>query len=95
MVAVHCALEGHIINIPDVYNDNKYNFEGTKKFDKSTGYRSKSMLVVPMKNADDEIIGVCQLINHIDEKSGKIIAYNKESIETLSALASQAAVAWA
>lgn len=93
MVAVHCALQGKIINIPDVYDNKKYNFEGTKKFDKSTGYRSKSMLVVPMKNADDEIIGVCQLINHLDSKSGEIIPFMKENIETLSALASQAAVA--
>lgn len=93
MVAVHCALQEKIINIPDVYDNKKYNFEGTKKFDKNTGYRSKSMLVVPMKNADNEIIGVCQLINHIDSKSGEIIPFNEENIESLSALASQAAVA--
>ncbi len=46
MVAAISALENKIINIPDVYNDKTYNFDGTKNFDKSTGYRSKSMLVI-------------------------------------------------
>ena len=37
MVAAKCALEGDIINIEDVYNTEEFNFEGTKKFDESTG----------------------------------------------------------
>lgn len=58
MVAAMCAVSGEIINIPNVYNAEGFNFEGTKKFDQSTGYTSKSMLVIPMRNHDDEIIGV-------------------------------------
>ncbi|WP_455756125.1 HD domain-containing phosphohydrolase [Sulfurimonas sp.] len=93
MVAAKCALEGHTINIEDVYETKEFNFEGTKKFDESTGYRSKSMLVVPMKNYENEIIGVCQLINRTDEKTGEIIPFSKGDVETLSSLSSQAAVA--
>jgi len=93
MVAAKCAIEGNTINIEDVYETKEFNFEGTKKFDENTGYHSKSMLVVPMKNYENEIIGVCQLINRIDEKTGKIVSFSKRDEETLSSLSSQAAVA--
>lgn len=93
MVAAKCAIDGQIINIEDVYETKEYNFEGTKKFDAGTGYRSKSMLVIPMKNYENEIIGVCQLINRFDDELGKVIAFNDRDVELLSALASQAAVA--
>ena len=65
MVAVVCANEKRIINIPDVYKTTKYQFDGTKDFDKSTSYHSKSMLVIPLINHDNEVIGVLQLINKI------------------------------
>lgn len=93
MVAAKCALEAQTIKIDDVYETKEFNFEGTKKFDKGTGYRSKSMLVIPMTNYENEIIGVCQLINKIDERTNEIIPFNHEDIETLSSLSSQAAVA--
>jgi HD-GYP domain-containing protein (c-di-GMP phosphodiesterase class II) len=93
MVAAKCALEGKIINIDDVYETKEFNFEGTKLFDKSTGFRSKSMLVIPMKNYENEIIGVCQLINKIDAKTNEMIPFGQKDIDTLSSLASQAAVA--
>lgn len=48
MVAVVSALQNRIINIEDVYDAEDFNFEGTRRFDKDTGYRSKSMLVVPI-----------------------------------------------
>ena len=93
MVAAKCGLEGHIINIEDVYETKEFNFEGTKKFDEGTGYRSKSMLVVPMTNYENEIIGVCQLINRIDNKTNEITSFSKEDVDTLMSLSSQAAVA--
>jgi HD-GYP domain-containing protein (c-di-GMP phosphodiesterase class II) len=94
MVAAKCALSGDIINIEDVYkNEDGFNFEGTKKFDKNTGYHSKSMLVIPMKNHENEVIGVVQLINHIDERTKEISKFHNVHEEALSALASQAAVA--
>ncbi|MCK9338022.1 MAG: HD domain-containing protein [Arcobacteraceae bacterium] len=92
MVAVMCAVEGETINIDDVYLSKDYNFVGTKKFDETTGYRSKSMLVIPLKNKDDEVIGVCQLINR-QNNYGDIVSYNGHDEFGVSALASQAAVA--
>jgi len=91
MVAAVAAIDGDIINIADVYECEAFNFSGTKKFDASTGFRSKSMLVIPMKNSDDEVIGVCQLINR--QQDGTIVAFNKDDEFAISALASQAAVA--
>jgi len=92
MVAVVSALEDKIINIEDVYHTDSFDFSGTKSFDEQTGYRSQSMLVIPLRNHEDIIIGVLQLIN----KKGK---YSKTTIFSLldekvaNALASEAAVA--
>ena len=93
MVAVKCALEGKIINIPDIYSERNFNFEGTKQFDKSTGYKSQSMLVVPLKDYEDKIIGVLQLINKTDRFYNGIKTFDKEDEEIALALSSQAAVA--
>jgi len=64
-VSAVCAINKNTINIPDVYlyHIGTFNFEGTKKFDKANDYRSVSMLVVPMLNQDEEVVGVMQLIN--------------------------------
>ncbi len=91
MVAAVSALENKIVNISDVYNDKTYNFEGTKRFDKTTGYKSKSMLVIPLINHEKDVIGVLQLINKT--KLGKVIPFDKADEKILKALASQAAMA--
>jgi len=92
MVSVHCAIESKIINFKDVYNCEGFNFEGTKKFDANTGFRSKSMLVIPMINNTQDVIGVLQLINARDS-NGDTISFTKEDEEILLSLTSQAAVA--
>ncbi len=93
MVSVVSALEKRIINIPDVYNCKDYDFEGTKKFDSSSGYKSKSMLVIPLVNHEEDVIGVLQLINKTTFSHDEIIPFNKEDENILKALASQAAMA--
>jgi len=90
MVAATCVLQDKIINIPDVYDTQDYDFEGTKQFDKTTGYRSCSMLVIPLKNHEKKIIGVLQLINKT--KSDRVVAFSKDDEEITLSLASQAAV---
>jgi len=54
-------ITGKKIIIDDVYEDERFNAE----IDKKTGYRTKSMMVIPMFNYNDEIIGAFQVINHI------------------------------
>ena len=61
--------------------------------DESTGYHSKSFLTVPLKNHEDEIIGVMQLLNSIDQKTGEVQSFSSEMQEQVESLASQGAVA--
>lgn len=93
MVAVTCALENRLINIADVYETASFSFDGTKKFDQGTGYRSKSMLVIPLKNHEHEIIGVLQLLNKRDINSLEVIPFDAEDEKITLSLASQAAIA--
>lgn len=92
-VSSSVALTGEIVNIPDVYQAEGYDFSGTKQFDAGTGYRSKSMLVIPMLNKDREVIGVLQLINARTPGSGQPIPFPLDDVNLIASLASQAAVA--
>lgn len=93
MVVSYSALRGETINIPDAYEAQGFDFSGTRKFDAKTGYRSRSFLAVPMRNHENEIIGVLQLINALDEESGAVKAFSKDDQQLLESLASQAAIA--
>jgi len=91
-VAACAVLKNETINITDAYNNEEFDFSGTRKFDEKTGYRSQSFLTVPMTNHENEIIGVLQLINAQDEKSGEIRAFSALDQQVVESLASQAAV---
>src|SRR3990167_2009994 len=93
MVVSHSALSGETVNIADAYTEQGYDFSGTRKFDAKTGYRSQSFLAVPMRNHENEIIGVLQLINAQDRKSGTVVPFSKDDQQLLESLASQAAIA--
>jgi len=82
-IAGSVATRGEIINIPDAYQDVRFNPE----VDKKTGYRTKSILTMPMKNKLGEIIGVFQCLN---KKEG---VFTKEDERLIEALASQTAIA--
>ncbi len=93
MVVAYVVLNDTTVNIADAYTAEGFDFSGTKNFDKKTGYRSTSFLTVPMKNHENEIIGVLQLINALDRKSGSIVAFSDADQHLVESLASQAAVA--
>ncbi|MBM15760.1 MAG: hypothetical protein CMH75_06695 [Nitrospina sp.] len=92
-VSAYVALHGESVNIPDVYDTDLFDFTGPKKFDQSTGYRSKSMLVIPMKNHENDVIGVLQLLNAINIKNKEVIPFSNDYVNLSESLASQAAVA--
>jgi HD-GYP domain-containing protein (c-di-GMP phosphodiesterase class II) len=79
------------VNIQDAYDTDKFDFSGTKDFDRKNSYRSKSFLAVPLKDYQDETIGVLQLINAIDPVTKEIIDFDPVSQRITEALASQAA----
>ena len=91
-VSAYVALAQKTVNIHDAYEEEGFDFEGTKNFDKKSGYRSKSFLTVPLKNHENEIIGVMQLINARNDHD-EVISFNEEMQEQLESLASQGAVA--
>ncbi|MDQ5847949.1 MAG: GAF domain-containing protein [Pseudomonadota bacterium] len=93
MVAAYSALTGKTVNIADAYAADGFDFSGTRAFDSKTGYRSKSFLTVPMRNHENEIIGVLQLINAQDPRSGEIGAFSASDQRLTESLASQAAIA--
>jgi HD-GYP domain-containing protein (c-di-GMP phosphodiesterase class II) len=92
-VSAYAALSAKVVNIPDVYDAEGFNFQGTRKFDTDTGYRSKSMLVAPLQNHENDIIGVLQLLNAQDTSTGEVITFSYEYQQMIQSLASQAAVA--
>jgi HD-GYP domain-containing protein (c-di-GMP phosphodiesterase class II) len=102
-ISGYAAATGQILNIKDAYRIRNLPFRLNRDFDNKFGYRTKSMLVLPMKNQKDEVIGVLQLINskkHREAKltSRKIVAeevgpFSQRSQDLASSLASQAAVA--
>lgn len=91
-VSSYCALTGETINIADVYEAEGFDFTGPRKYDAATGYRSKSMLVLALKNHEQDIIGVLQLLNALDD-DGKIIEFSPDVVDIVGSLASQAAIA--
>ena len=93
MVAAYAVHHDQSVNVADAYTEEGFDFAGTKNFDKKTGYRSQSFLTVPMKNHENEIIGVLQLLNAKDPVTGTVTAFSKEDQQLAESLASQAAIA--
>ena len=81
------------VNIKDAYNTEEFNFTGTHEFDALNDYRSVSILNIPMRDHESQIIGILQLINALDPASGAITTFSDESVEIIEALSSQAAIA--
>jgi HD-GYP domain-containing protein (c-di-GMP phosphodiesterase class II) len=102
-IAGYAASTGQILNIRDAYRIRNLPFRLNRDFDQKFGYRTKSLLVLPMKNQRDEVIGVLQLINSKTNPSAMLTSpeivgdevrpFSQRSQDLASSLASQAAVA--
>ncbi|MDO4540472.1 MAG: HD domain-containing phosphohydrolase [Syntrophomonadaceae bacterium] len=90
-VCAFAALNDRLVNIADVYNSEEFDFSGPRRYDAMTGYKTTSMLVVPMEDDHGDVIGVLQLINAQDE-NGNIIAFDPALEPVIHSLASQAAI---
>jgi HD-GYP domain-containing protein (c-di-GMP phosphodiesterase class II) len=92
-VAAFVALSGETVKIENVYDDTRFDFTGSKVFDEKTGYRSKSLLSVPLINRLEKVVGVLQLINAQDSKKIEVISFSDKIIPFIEAFASQASIA--
>jgi HD-GYP domain-containing protein (c-di-GMP phosphodiesterase class II) len=104
-IAGYAALSGKVVNVPDAYNPPAGSpFKISRAFDERSGYKSRSMLAVPMRDHQDDIIGVVQLINKKKEPKtvlrpvtlvdSTVIPFTSVDEELVTSLASQAAVAY-
>lgn len=82
-LAGYVAETGETIIIPDTYADPRFNPD----IDKRSGYRTRNMLCMPMKNKDGKIIGVFQLLNKGEG------CFDKDDVEFINALSSHATIA--
>jgi HD-GYP domain-containing protein (c-di-GMP phosphodiesterase class II) len=89
---VRAVVKKESINVIDAYKSKEFDFTGTKKFDLNYGFRTRSVITIPMINHRGEPIGCVQLINAKDPSTGATIAFSSEIVEIISSLASQAAV---
>ena len=99
------VISGKSVKINDAYKiGNEVEYRHNHTFDSNTGYRTKSILSIPMKNHDNDITGVIQLINKKhswdtaiyydkNEVSGEILPFNDTDELIMNSLAGQAAVA--
>lgn len=92
-MATWCALHNEPIIVDDVYAETRFDVSGAKKMDAETGYRTISMLTVPLSPREGEVIGVLQFLNALDPESGRVIPFPPELARFVTAQAAQAAVA--
>ena len=90
-VSSYVALHNESVNIPEVYEAEGFDFSGPKNYDKIIGYRTVSMLVIPLENHEGEVIGVLQLINALDDHK-QPVPFSPDFEKVISSLASQAAI---
>jgi HD-GYP domain-containing protein (c-di-GMP phosphodiesterase class II) len=105
-VAGWVALTGDVVNLADAYAPPPGSrFQINRWFDEQAGYRTMSMLVVPMRTLHGETLGALQLINCAPELTGRLLSpaeverhvrpYDERHVRLAGSLASQAAVALA
>ena len=92
-VSVYTALNNRSVRIDDVYAETRFDLSGTRAFDVGSGYRTVSMLTVPIAPRGGAPIGVLQFMNALDPVGGGIIPFEPNAIGLVEALAAQAAVA--
>lgn len=90
-VCAYTAIHRKVVNIEDVYHSEEFDFSGPKRYDSMTGFRTQSMLVIPVENNNGELIGVLQMINAQDE-NGMVIPFDPQYEIIIRSLGSLAAI---
>ncbi|ALQ09332.1 HD domain-containing phosphohydrolase [Pseudoalteromonas fuliginea] len=90
-IVAHAVNSGEVINIPDVYAALPFDMSAARAMDARTGYRTQSMLTIPLKDHADDIIGVIQLINVKDDENNNI-PFSEELVTLVRSFASLGAI---
>ena len=104
-MAGYTALRGKVVNFADAYHiPREMPFHFNDHYDRESGYRTKSLLTLPMRNAKGEVLGVLQLINAKNDPAARlrneadvaahVLPFHERSVRLALSLASQAAVAY-
>ncbi|MGB7753357.1 MAG: HD domain-containing phosphohydrolase [Candidatus Acidiferrales bacterium] len=104
-MAGYTALRGKVVNFADAYHiPPEMPFHFNNHYDRESGYRTKSLLTLPMRNAKGEVLGVLQLINAKNDPAARlrseadvaahVLPFDERSVRLALSLASQAAVAY-
>lgn len=92
-IAGFVALTGEVLNIRDAYQlEPSMPFGFNPEYDRTTGYRTQSMLTVPMRTSTGRCVGVLQLINALDY-TGEKIPFSAGDVPYIKHFANNAAVA--
>lgn len=90
-ICAYAAINREPLNIADVYESDLFDFSGPKNYDALIGYRTTSMVAIPMIGRNNEVIGVMQLINAMDAEK-KVREFTADEVRILMALSSQTAI---
>ncbi len=90
-ICSYAAIHREIVNVPDVDNSDRFDFSGPRKYDALTGYHTKSLLVIPLEDNENKLIGVLQLINAMDG-NGAVIPFDEQYDIIIRSLGSMAAI---
>ena len=85
-LASYVMLTRAVVNVPDVYEiglERPYEFD--RRMDATHGYRTRSMLVMPLRDGRGTTVGVVQLINARNE-AGEVVAFDAGCEDRLAAL---------
>ncbi len=85
-------LSGKSVNVPDVYNSEKYDFSYIMSFDEKYGYKSLSMLVYPIVDEKSVVVGIIKLINARDDE-GEVVPFSETAERMVSLVAKNATAA--
>jgi len=91
-IASYCALTGENVSLEDAYTTTRFDLTGTREFDAQTGYHSKSILTMPLKDTSNNVIGVLQLLNAKDPKTNELVPFPEDEVVDSLALITSAAL---
>jgi GAF domain-containing protein len=88
-LAGHVCRTNTVIRLPDAYDDPRF----SREMDNKSGYRTRSVLCVPLVSNDGTVLGAAQMINRKSPMTGKVVPFDDEDEELLGAFSSHAAAA--